>query len=93
MMRLDFLVKASLGWTMDEEHITDRNDLIARLFVLLTVECEKGAALAVDGQERALPFDRHRVIALHLIDTGTAVRTIAEAISALAEEVDITNVR
>ena len=91
MMAVDFVGIPSLGRTMDEEQIADRADLISRLFLLLTIECEKGAALAVDGQGRGLPLDRRRAIASRLIDTSTAIRTIADAISILVEGVETPN--
>lgn len=61
----------------------DRDDLIPRLFALLTARLEDGCTLAVEGQRVGLDQERVRELANQIYASGGETRTIADAIAAL----------
>lgn len=84
-IQLDFAAQKSVCRAMHEAAEPERDDLIPRLFALLTAQCEDGAAIAAQGQGRGLCATRHRELAHRLEDIGEGIATIAQAASALSE--------
>jgi hypothetical protein len=62
----------------------ERNDLIARLFFVLTARLEDAAALAATGQDRTISAARQQSLANNLAGTAGDIEIIAEAAAALA---------
>jgi hypothetical protein len=65
---------------MDED---DRQELVRRLFALITARLEDGAALAADGQGRDVPSDAQADLANQLHGLGEEIATLADAIVAV----------
>ena len=66
---------------MDDE----RRDLIRRLFAALTVQAEKCAGMAVEGQAPTIDAEIARQLANDLIDITQLSCVISEAIHALTD--------
>lgn len=74
-LRLDLCGRFRLRAGMDD---TTREDLVSRLFALITARLENGAAEAVHGQGRNRESQSHR-------DLASQIQTLAEEIAAIAE--------
>ncbi len=61
----------------------DRQDLVRKLFALLTMKSEDAAAMAADGQEPRNDQSVQRDLAGRLIGIGCEVAVLAEAIVAI----------
>lgn len=62
----------------------EREDLIQRLFALLTVKLEDASALAAEGQNKDYGSENIRSAARKLLSLGQEVVTLADAIFAIA---------
>jgi len=70
---------------MDDPQAEDRpEDLIGRLFAVVTAKLEDGAAIAVEGQAPELQSNQQCTLAGRLVEVGCDVVALAEAIEALA---------
>ncbi len=68
----------------------ERIDLVRRLFALATAKAEDAAELAAQGQRRYDQLDaRHFALALRLQSLSEEILLIAEAISALSQDVGV----
>jgi hypothetical protein len=65
---------------MDEE---DRQELIRRLFALVTTKLEDGAGLATDGQGRSVASETQIALANRLHALGEEISTLAHAVLAV----------
>jgi hypothetical protein len=65
---------------MDEEAI---QELIRRLFVLVTTKLEDGAGLAAEGQGRSVATETRIVLANRLHALGEEISTLADAVLAV----------
>lgn len=81
MMDMDLGAHLRLGADMDE---TNYAELISRLFALLTMKFEDGAAEAVKGQGRGKDPQTIEQLASHIQSIGEEVALIAEAAKCLA---------
>ena len=66
---------------MDE---SERQELISRLFALLTAKLEDAAALAAEGQGRSVNLAAATGVATRLTEAAQEVQTIAEAVIGIA---------
>jgi hypothetical protein len=80
---LDFGKLPRMCVCMAEPDHSERTNLISRLFTLITMKCEDGATLAVDGQSRSRSASEFNVLAEQLASAGEEISTIADAIVAL----------
>ena len=65
----------------------DRQDLVRKLFALLTMKFEDDAAMAADGQGPRQDQSVQRDLASRLIGIASEVAVLAEAITAILPEV------
>lgn len=68
---------------VEEDHI--RQDLIARMFYLVTVAAEDAAALAAEGQSRNLGPDQAKEAAVRLRTLGERIDILSSAIVELSQ--------
>lgn len=81
-MDMDLGAHPRLGADMDD---AAHAELISRLFALLTMKFEDGAAEAVKGQGRGKDRQTIEQLANHAQSIGEEIALIAEAARALAE--------
>lgn len=80
MMDMDFGAHLRLGEGMDD---TPQAELTSRLFALLTMKFEDGAAEAVKGQGRGKDPQTIEQLANHIQSLGEEIALVAEAARAL----------
>lgn len=83
---LDFGTLPRMCPCMAEPDDSEFADLISRLFTLITMKCEDGATLAVEGQGKSRSTSDLRLLAEQLASAGEEISTIADAIVALCGE-------
>ncbi len=81
MLCLDFVDTMQLGQSMDVE----LDDLIFRLFALLTAKFEDGASLAANGQGRDHDSQAAKLLADGIQGIAEEIAIVADAIGALIE--------
>jgi len=82
MMVMDLCAHSRLGVAMDD---TAHAQLISKLFALITMRCEDGAAQAISGQGRETDPAELEGLANQLQSVGEEIAVIAEAASALLQ--------
>ena len=80
---LDFGKLPRMCVCMAEPDHSECTNLISRLFTLITMKCEDGATLAVEGQGKSRSTSDLRLLAEQLASAGEEISTIADAIVAL----------
>lgn len=82
MMVMDLCAKPRLGVPMDD---TGHAQLISKLFALITMKCEDGAAEAIKGQGRDRDTQVLEDFANRLQSIGEEIVVIAQAARALVQ--------
>lgn len=81
-MVMDLCANPRLGAPMDD---TAHAQLISKLFALITMKCEDGAAQAIIGQGRETDSHNLEDLASHLQSVGEEIAVISEATRALVQ--------
>lgn len=84
-MDMDFSAHLRLGEGMDD---TGHAELTSRLFALLTMKFEDGAAEAIKGQGRGKDSQATDCLANRLQSLGEEIALVAEAAGALVRTLD-----
>ncbi len=85
-LRLDFADRPRLHWCMFKDAGT-RDEVVRRLFYLITIAAEDAAALAVEGQSRSSSPNHARAATATLRELGMRIEILSSAIPELIEDV------
>lgn len=81
-MDMDLGARLRLGVPMDD---TGHPELISKLFALITIKCEEGAAQAIKGQGQGKDLHMLEGLANRLQCVGEEITIVAEAAGALVQ--------